>query len=68
MNLIGVKSFNQSNILKQKITKNKKKYVTKTMAKITIQMTLQAEAEAESRINFKISDPESLIQGDVTFF
>ena len=63
MNLIGVKSFNQSNILKQK-----KKYVTKTMAKITIQMTLQAEAEAESRINFKISDPESLIQGDVTFF
>ena len=38
------------------------------MAKITIQMTLQAEAEAESRINFKISDPESLIQGDVTFF
>ena len=38
------------------------------MAKITIQMTLQAEAEAESRITFKISDPESLIRGDVTFF
>ena len=38
------------------------------MAKITIQVTLQAEATAESRINFKISDPESLIQGDVTFF
>ena len=105
MNLIGVKSFNQSNILKLKIKKIKKKYVTKTMAKIIIQVTLQEEATAESRISSQnfwswvadpggrdfflnhtyddmrahglgrhmpdqdselISDPDPLIQGDVT--